>query len=67
MKGFRTFKNYVTKTIFDPDTQTFEERRIDQEDFEETPRNIPQAIGGLSFMLVGLQRPIKTPQRKTQK
>lgn len=63
MKGFNIFKNYSTKTVFEPETQQFEERRIEQEDFDASPNAIPEAPLALSFMLVGLQRPAKRKPR----
>lgn len=59
MKGFNIFKNYTTKTVFNPDTQSFEERRIEQENFDDSLHVIPEAPLALAFMVVGLQRPAK--------
>ena len=67
MKGFRSFKNYMSKTVFDPETKSFQEHRVPLENFDETPRHIPKVPPALAFMVVGLRHPLKTARRKTQK
>ena len=63
MKNYNTFKSYVTKTVFDPDKKEFEERRVEQENYDESPLNIQEVPLALAFMVVGLQRPTKHKQR----
>ena len=63
MKNYNSFKNYVTKTVFDPDRQEFEERRIEQENYEDSPLKIQEVPLALAFMVVGLQRSTKHKQR----
>jgi hypothetical protein len=60
MKNFNVFKSYVTKTVFDPYSQEFEERRIEQENYDDSPHTIRETPLALAFMIVGLQRPAKS-------
>ncbi len=64
MKNYNMFKNYVTKTIFDTDSQEFVERRIEQEDFDVSPHRIQEVPLALAFMIVGLQRHTKHKQQR---
>jgi hypothetical protein len=59
MKNYNLFKGYVTKTAFDADSQKFEERRIEQENYDDSPFKIQEAPLALAFMVVGLQRSAK--------
>jgi hypothetical protein len=63
MKNYNIFKGYFTKTIFDPDTQRFEQRRVEQEDDDDSLHGIQEAPLALAFMVVGLQRSTKRNQR----
>jgi hypothetical protein len=64
MKNYNIFKNYVTQTVFNRDSQEFEERRIEEENYDDSPLGIPEAPLALAFMVVGLQRPTKHKQRR---
>lgn len=64
MKGFRTFKNYITKTVFDPESKSFQDHRVEHENFDQSPRIDAKVPLAQAFMVVGLQRPIKTSRRK---
>ena len=64
MRGFNIFKNYVTKLEFNSETQNFEERKINPEEFEDQPSMIPEVPLALAFMMVGLQRPAKRGVRR---
>lgn len=63
MKNYNMFKNYVTKTVFDSDSQEFVERRIEQENYDVSPHRIQEVPLALAFMIVGLQRPAKRIKR----
>lgn len=63
MKNYNTFKSYVTKTVFNSDSQQFEERRIEQENYDDSPHKIQDAPLALAFMVVGLQRSTKRKQQ----
>ncbi len=62
MKNYNTFKGYITKTVFNRDSQEFEERRVDQQDYDDSSLKIQEGPLGLAFMVVGLQRHKKNKQ-----
>jgi hypothetical protein len=62
MKGFIFFKNYPTKTEFNIETQNFEERHFQQDDFvhsEQPPQIDTQAPLALTYLMFGLKQPTK--------
>jgi hypothetical protein len=59
MKNYNIFKSYVTKAAFDPDKLQFEERRVEQENYDDSPFKIQEVPLNLAFMVVGLQRHAK--------
>jgi hypothetical protein len=68
MKNYHIFRGYFTKTVFDKDTQKFEERCIEHENYDDSPHidsphMIAEAPLDLTFMMVGLQRPAKRIKR----
>jgi hypothetical protein len=62
MKGFNFFKNYRTKTEFNNETHNFEERHVEQDDFDHSEQHSqidPQAPLALTYVMFGLKQPIK--------
>jgi hypothetical protein len=65
MKGFNFFKNYPTRTVFNFETNEFEERHI-RKDFElcEQPNQLDvQAPLALTYLIFGLKQSAKRSQK----
>jgi hypothetical protein len=62
MKGFIFFKNYPTKTEFNIETQNFQERHVQQDDYdhsEQPPQIDSPAPLALTYLMFGLKQPTK--------